>query len=82
MEQVGHERSTATALFLLLANSNGRGGGDARPHDLIGHWAGDRILIQGDYAEKGDPAYKSPKTLGAYTDISSQVLDMLNKEFN
>jgi hypothetical protein len=81
MEQVGHERSTATALFLLLANSNGRGGGDARPHDLIGHWAGDRILIQGDYAEKGDPAYKSPKTLDAYTDISSQVLDMLNNEF-
>ena len=82
MEQVGHDRSTATALFLLLANSNGRGGGDARPHDLIGHWSGDRILIQGDYAEKGDPAYKSPKTLNAYADISAQVLDMLNKEFN
>lgn len=82
MEQVGHDRSTSTALFLLLANSNGRGGGDARPHDLIGRWAGDRILIQGDYAEKGDPAYKSQKTLEAYTDISDQVLSMLNKQFN
>lgn len=81
MEQVGHERSTSTALFLLLANSNGRGNGDARPHELIGRWAGDRILIQGDYAEKGDPAYKNPKTLDAYADISEQVLDMLNKEF-
>ena len=82
MEQVGHDRSTSTALFLLLANSNGRGGGDARKHDLIGTWAGDRILIQGDYAEKGDKAYRSPKTLDAYTDISAQVLDMLNKEFS
>jgi hypothetical protein len=82
MEQVGHERSTATALFLLLANSNGRGGGDALQHDLIGRWAGDRILIQGDYAEKGDPAYKSPKTLDAYIDISAQVLGMLNHQFN
>ena len=82
MEQVGHERSTATALFLLLANSNGRGGGDARQHDLIGHWAGDSIVIQGDYTEPTDPGHIDPETLDAYTDISAQVLDMLNKEFN
>jgi len=81
MEQVGHDRSTSTALFLLLANSNGKGGGDARRHELIGRWAGDKILIQGDYAEKGDPAYKSPKTLDSFADISAQVLDMLDKEF-
>jgi hypothetical protein len=81
MEQIGHDRSTSTALFLLLANSNGKGGGDARPHDLIGRWAGDRILIQGDYAEKGDQAYKAPKTLDSFADISAQVADMLNNEF-
>lgn len=82
MEQVGHDRSTSTALFLLLANSNGRGGGDARPHELIGHWAGDQILIQGDYAEPGDQAYTDPDTLNSFTDISAQVLRMLNNEFN
>ena len=82
MEQVGHDRSTATALFLLLANSNGRGGGDARPHQLIGRWAGDQILIQGDYAEPGDQAYTDPDTLDSFADISAQVLDMLNNEFN
>lgn len=45
---------TMTALALLLADGNGRGGGDVRPeHELIGSWAGDRIVIAGDYADKG-----------------------------
>ena len=77
MEQVGWRRSTSTALFLLLANSNGRGGGDARPHELIGRWAGDRILVQGDYAAPGDPAYLSDRRVAKFTDISKQVLAML-----
>ena len=81
MEQVGHERSTATALFLLLANSNGRGGGDAREHPLIGHWAGDSIVIQGDYTEPTDPGHIDAETLETFTDISAQVMDMLNNEF-
>jgi len=79
LEQVGHEKSTATALFLLVANSNGRGGGDAKAHPLIGHWAGDEIVVQGDYAEPFDPAYTDPDTLEKFTDISAQVLDLLNK---
>ena len=43
---------TMTALALLLADGNGRGGGD-HPSDspLIGSWAGDRIVIAGDYAD-------------------------------
>jgi len=77
MEQVGWMGSTSTALFLLLANSNGRGGGDAKPHELIGRWAGDRILVQGDYAEPGDPAYIDEEELDKFTDISKQVLAML-----
>ena len=44
-----------TALAVLLANSNGRGGGDIRSDDpLIGSWAGDRIVVCGDYAESAD----------------------------
>jgi hypothetical protein len=76
-EQVGWIGSTSTALFALLANSNGRGGGDFPQHDLIGHWAGDRILVQGDYAEPGDNGYVDPKVLETFTDISAQVVDML-----
>lgn len=79
LEQVGFEKSTSTALFLLVANSNGRGSGDANDHELIGRWAGDRIVVQGDYAEEGDQAYISDAERQTYTDISAQVLDLLNK---
>jgi len=76
-EQVGHIGSTSTVLFALLANSNGRGGGDFPQHELIGRWAGDRILIQGDYAEKGDNGYVDPKKLEAFKDISEDLLDLM-----
>lgn len=78
MEQVGFEKSTADALFLLLANSNGRGGGDANEHPYIGRWAGDRILVQGDYAEPTDQGYFDPELLEAFDDISTEVKAMLD----
>lgn len=77
LEQVGWIGSTSTALFALLANSNGKGGGDFPKHPLIGTWAGDKILIQGDYAGKGDPSYTNPEKLGEFKDISGSVLEML-----
>jgi hypothetical protein len=49
---------TMTALALLLADGNGRGGGDMRSDSrLIGSWAGDRIVIAGDYADEGKWGY-------------------------
>lgn len=56
LEQCGFKGSTGDLLFMLLACSNGRGGGDidtAYPQ-LIGRWAGDRIAVIGDYAEETD----------------------------
>jgi len=45
---------TMTALAVLLADGNGRGGGDLDSENLIiGSWAGDRIVIAGDYADPG-----------------------------
>ena len=42
------------ALAVLLASGNGRGGGDLRcSSNLIGSWAGDRIVIAGDYDDYG-----------------------------
>ncbi|HND32945.1 MAG TPA: hypothetical protein PLA94_23270 [Myxococcota bacterium] len=79
MEQVGWNKSTSTALFLLLANSNGRGGGDARPHPAIGRWAGDRIVVQGDYAVEDDPGFITDEEREEYTDISAIVADMLTR---
>lgn len=77
MEQIGFEGSTADAVFLLLANSNGRGGGDAEPHSLIGQWAGDQIVVQGDYAKDTDPGFLSEEELEGYENISEQVKEML-----
>jgi hypothetical protein len=82
MEQVGFQKSTASALFLLLANSNGRSGGGAKDNPLIGRWAGDRIVIQGDYAEPGDRGFVDPEELARYKNISAEVKSMLDREFD
>jgi len=57
-EQIGNiHASMGDILFLLLAISNGRGGGDV-PTDniehLLGRWAGDRVFVVGDYTQRGD----------------------------
>jgi hypothetical protein len=77
VEQVAWSGSTSTALFALLANSNGKGGGDFPEHDYIGRWAGDNIVIQGDYAQEGDQAYIPEAELESYANISEPVLEML-----
>jgi hypothetical protein len=55
-------RSTMTGLAVLLASSNGMGGGDLHLpsdsafDDVPGRWAGDRIVIAGDYDDReGSP---------------------------
>lgn len=43
-------RSTMLGLAILLAHGNGRGGGDLHSENpIIGSWAGDRIIVSGDY---------------------------------
>lgn len=44
---------TSMALTALLADGNGRGGGDLKGYPLVGSWCGDRIVVAGDYADKG-----------------------------
>lgn len=45
---------TMCGLAILLADGNGRGGGDLHSDNpIIGSWAGDRIVIAGDYADPG-----------------------------
>ena len=45
---------TMCALSLLLSNGNGRGCGDLHANDeIIGSWAGDRIVVAGDYGDPG-----------------------------
>lgn len=52
-EQI-HSETIGAAILSLLACSNGRGGGDLEEDPIIGSWAGDRIAMIGDYAERGD----------------------------
>jgi hypothetical protein len=71
---------TLTALAILLADGNGRGGGDLHSqHPVIGSWAGDRIIITGDYADDGkftnDPTLNLYVLAGnEYRDISREAL--------
>ncbi len=70
-------------LAILLADGNGRGGGDLHSeNDIIGSWAGDNIVITGDYAdagkfvkEVGQNLYEVASNEGE--DISVKVLEAL-----
>ena len=55
VEQIESTAGIGSALIILCACSNGRGGGDIKgDNNVIGRWAGDRIAIIGDYTEDGD----------------------------
>jgi hypothetical protein len=79
---------TLTALAVLLADGNGRGGGDLHSaNPIIGSWAGDPIVVAGDYGDEGKflPADKSDMTLYDVAadegkDISHLVLDALMED--
>ena len=70
-------------LAILLADGNGRGGGDLNSeNEIVGSWAGDNIVIAGDYADEGkfvkypdENLYRVAETEGE--DISLKVLDAL-----
>lgn len=70
-----------TALILLLAASNGYGGGDFDAGDqsgIIGRWAGDQVAIVGDYAEPDDLAPEHEAELiydlcGTRREVAEQV---------
>jgi hypothetical protein len=97
-EQVGWQCSTSTALVMLLAASNGRGGGDFNNGNptssrLIGSWAGDRVAFIGDYAEEDDirgvnavQIYEDISRDGwpndGWVNISPHVREMMAEEFN
>jgi len=54
-EQFGTHPGTGAALLILMAAfPESRGGGDPEPDPVIGRWAGNRIVIIGDYAENSD----------------------------
>ena len=81
MEFGNNGMGTMTGLAILLSSGNGLGGGDLNSDDpIIGSWAGDKIVIAGDYADKGLFTRGNKNNLydkadkGGYKDISARVL--------
>jgi len=70
-------------LAILLADGNGRGGGDLNSEkEIVGSWAGDNIVITGDYADTGKFVKDENKNLYEVAmdegeNISIKVLDAL-----
>ena len=70
-------------LAILLADGNGRGGGDLHSeNDIVGSWAGDNIVVAGDYADAGKFVKEPEQTLYEVAssegeDISVKVLEAL-----
>lgn len=79
---------TLTALAVLLADGNGKGGGDlSSDNPIIGSWAGDQIVIAGDYADNGRFLPSDKQDINLYSvaenegkDISHLVLDALMED--
>ena len=72
-----------SGLAILLADGNGRGGGDLNSDNpIVGWWAGDNIVIAGDYADEGKFVKEPNQNLYRVAsdegeDISLKVLDAL-----
>ena len=72
-----------SGLSILLADGNGRGGGDLHSeNDIVGSWAGDNIVIAGDYADAGKFVKEPEQNLYEVAssegeDVSIKVLDAL-----
>ena len=70
-------------LAILLADGNGRGGGDLHSeNDIVGSWSGDNIVVAGDYADAGKFVKEPEQNLYEVAssegeDISIKVLDAL-----
>ena len=72
-----------SALAVLLADGNGRGGGDLHStNPIVGSWAGDNIVVTGDYADDGKFVKDVDKNLYSVAniegeDISLKILEAL-----
>jgi hypothetical protein len=85
VEQLGAFKGTiADAMYLLVMTSPNAGGGDLPMTSVSGRWAGDRVMIVGDYTQDSDvPSIPNASKLysGDYTDIADQVAEALQVAF-
>lgn len=80
--------SLADAIYLLVMSSPARGGGDWPETDASGRWAGDRVVVLGDYTQDNEVKgienvrefYK--KMDSDFIDITNEVRNGFKKVFN
>jgi hypothetical protein len=83
MEFAMSANGVLAGLAILLADGNGRGGGDLNSdNEIVGSWAGDNIVVAGDYADLGKFVKDQDRNLYDIAviegkDISLQVLEAL-----
>jgi hypothetical protein len=86
-EHLGEFNGTlADAMYLLVMTSPNRGGGDLPPTNISSRWAGDRVLVLGDYTQDSDvPSIPNAGLLygesGSYTDITELVAEAFEQVF-
>ena len=86
-EHTGEYNGTlADAMYLLVMTSPARGGGDFPSTNISSRWAGDRVLVLGDYTEDSDvPSIPNVGSLYAesesYTDITDLVAEAFGQVF-
>lgn len=83
-EHTGVEGSLSDAIYLLVMSSPNSGGGDWLPTDISGRWAGDRVVVLGDYTRDKDlPDVENAGTLFAesahWADITAEVRQAFTK---
>ena len=90
-EQLGtHPGPGAALIILLAAMPEARGGGDFKANpDVVGRWAGDRIALVGDYAERGDlsPEHTADEIQGKcekgeFQNITPMVVKVIEDELD
>lgn len=76
----------ADAMYILMMTSPARGGGDYPATDISSRWAGDRVVVLGDYTEDSDlPSIPNAGSLyresESYTDITDMVASAFEHVF-
>ena len=86
-EHTGEYNGTlADAMYILMMTSPARGGGDFPSTNISSRWAGDIVLVLGDYTEDSDvPSISNVGSLYAesesYTDITDLVAEAFEQVF-
>lgn len=75
--------SLADAMYVLTMTSPARGGGDMPGTEISGRWAGDRVMVVGDYTEDEDlPAeYLGSLVYGTAQDSYKEIGSLVRSAF-